>query len=228
MGRTPGRKNTLKWKAREYLLLHPTASNRDVVRVVGCSDRMVSLVRAGMRADGSLIRAASDYTSLQTMDSTEGENKSAADEFPTQNVIPGLDPVSTKTLLSLVEEKREEIETGGHEWPVEEQLSFLRRLGKTHDNPQVRMAALALYNKISSDQGQRDALGPGEPLNDTDRVVRLSLLMEACGPRVVLLAYEKAFKISLTKGADDAVDEAPSPVTASQDAVETGHEDHPA
>jgi len=204
LSKRPQNKRSKKWLAVErFLLLNPRHRNEDVVKACQVSMRLVTSVRAVLRTEGRVPPSFGDWTS------TAGPPK--ATPRPATPAAPDDDPealIASGTAELLTKAANAEAEAG-HEFSIEEQLRLCRRFANSRvESPQVRLAALAMYNKIKSELGARDQLGPGRPLTDDDRITRLSLLCEAVGLRIASFAFERAFG---RKEQPDAAALAPDP-----------------
>ena len=197
-------------RARTYILSNPTAGNVEVVKVTGVSTRTASSVRSELRAEGLISETVfGDWRTpkpRETGTSPEGV------------IVQG-----TSELLARAEQAQS---VAGHEFSTEEQLALCRRLANDpREGSQVRLAALTVYNKIQSQLGNREELGPGKPLTDEDRIVRLSLLCQAVGFQTAVKAFERAFANRKEQDVDtaDAQGAAQSlPEAAPEDRYDTG------
>lgn len=184
MGRKAHRSSHRKRElVRDFIQNNPNASNEDVAKAVMVSESLASKVRTELRNAGVVKPLANDRTS-----------KPAAAPKPDAITVTTEDVtlVGTKQLLDLVAAEEKALHRG---LTVPEQEKLLIKFA--YDQEQslaTRMAAMDKYNKLQSDQGSRDALGPGKPLTEEDMILRLSFLCKAAGFTVAVKAFERAFK----------------------------------
>lgn len=172
---------------RDFIQNNPNASNEDVSKAVMVSESLASKVRTELRNAGLVKPLAADKRSKPVQ-------PQAAPKAPEGIAVSTEDVtlVGTKQLLDLVAAEEKALHRG---LTVPEQEKLLIKFA--YDQEQslaTRMAAMDKYNKLQSDQGSRDALGPGKPLTEEDMVLRLSFLNKAAGFTVAVKAFEKAFK----------------------------------
>lgn len=160
---------------------------------VGCSAAMVTNCRNELRLAGMLVRPHADHTSP-----------------PDVPPLDGTPMRGTAEVLEILDAEKATHEGG--QMTADEQRTFLTNLSRdTTEAPQVRMAAMAMYNKLVESTTERDALGPGKPLTNPERIMRLALLMRALGPAVTLKAYKEAFAIKGEELHDETMDAGSSP-----------------
>jgi hypothetical protein len=172
------RKPTIRSLIKAFLIANPHATNAMVMAAVDCSTAMVTNGRNELRVAGMLVRPHADHTSPL--------------DVPPTSPVPVVDDIvitpmrGTAEVLEILD-----IESATHEggqMTPDEQRKFLTLLSRdTTEAPQVRMAAMAMYNKLVE--------STTEPLTRADIIMRLSLLMRSQGPSIVLKAYEEAFNV---------------------------------
>lgn len=193
MASKDGSRNRKTTRTMDYFFKHPYATNVEAAKACAVSLRTATLSRQKAVASGLIKASFYDHMpkipKLPTSDTSTDES---------------IEVKGTEELLRLAEE---ESRKQGKEWTTVDQLEFMWKIA--HDpteGTQIRMAAVSQYNKIKTDVGARDALGPGKPLTEEDKVIRLSLLMQACGKQTVNKALEHAFGKELPSGAPKTVD----------------------
>ena len=192
---------TLTGTVKAFLLANPLATNDTVAKNTSASTSLISKVRKAMEKDGLLLRSYYNRRSNPDKPLTLDED------------LPIVVPMQgTKEILDLLEQQTE---IAGEMTP-EEQRKFLTSVARDKNEAmQIRMAAMVHFNKLAESTSERDALGPGKPLTNADRRMRMSLLMRACGPALVLSAYKEAFEIGEEAVGDQTLD-TPNHLTQAQ------------
>lgn len=195
------RKPTMRSLIKAFLIANPHATNTMVMIAIGCSPAMVTNGRNELRIAGMLVRPHADHTSPLDVPSTDVP----ATPVPVVDDIIITPMRGTAEVLEILDAERA-THDGGQMTP-DEQRAFLTNLSRDiTEAPQVRMAAMAMYNKLVESTTERDALGPGKPLTRADSIMRLSLLMRAVGPMVTVKAYEEAFSVKAKELYEEGLD----------------------
>ncbi len=214
--RSPRRKGALQ-QAKEYLRINPSATNAQVVEALNVSIGTVSAARSFLVQTGVIQRSFYDRSSPQI----EGE-------LP-EGSPPG--PVLATSGVSNLEKEAEirakiaaeTIGSTGLTLTAEEQrqrLSTVARNAATTSNFQLEIAAIQALARLDAQIGARDRLGPGPPLDDEQKIHRLSLLLEACGKRISRKAWEKAWSNQdSSKPKSDTVSDTSKEPEGSQESV---------
>lgn len=192
--------------AREFILRNPTISNEAAVKATGLSERIISKARKELRSLGFAHPLPSDHRSNDTPSIEEPTRLPAdPDKLATQGMAQ---------LMEMVDEETKRQDATELEPP--EMRKILARIARAPNSPpQVRIAAVTAKTKLDAETADRHSLGPGPPLTREDAIVRLALLLEACGPDIAAEAMERAFSI---KEADVSVD-AVSPIPSTQESA---------
>lgn len=203
---------------KAYIMAHPFATNSEIIKATACSQKTISTARGELRKEGFAPRLNADRRSRPFP--LEG----APDPTPATPATPEVPEIIAQTTKQVFEML--DAADPGDEWTIPQQRQWLMRLVKNVNEPyQLRMAALVQYNKLSENTSERDALGPGAPLNDKERIMRLSLLMRACGPKLTLRAYEEAFNVSAEEeNVIEAVDSGSTAAEATSTSDAEGHD----
>lgn len=181
-------------EVKQWLLAHPTATNRDVAASLGVSLRTVGYARAELVSAGAVPPAWGDHKSpaakkAKTLDPSAGlpETLAAAAEgspFDTQSTAD-LDAAVAKAVVAptptvgpvdLIDE--EEID-------ISKLKRILWRIARTDPDNRIRTQAAWTLTRIQNDIDDRP-LGPGKPLKRADVVNRLVELYEGAGVGVVI------------------------------------------
>lgn len=230
MASTPQKKPSIKGLVKAFLIANPLATNAQVIKATGCSSSLPTMARNELRAAGFHVRARFDQTTpgiTGMPGSFQQELITATEGTPDATATPMR---GTAEVIDLLESAK----TSDKELTAEEQRTFLSKLARDkNEPPQIRMAAMTMYNKlVSDDTDERDALGPGKPKTRADRVTRLSLLMRACGPTESLDAYKMAFNVeeeseeAMDTGNDAAQAEGPATAEGHTSALPADGQDH--
>lgn len=166
-------------RARLEILRNPFLLDRDLAVLAGTSTRTVTSARASLIADGLISK-----DTQAPIDPVEKHKYSAPTEggadLDTKPTNPAVDIGALLDAdASLTPAAKRKI---------------LDDLAKSADNPQVRIQAILASARLDAAEGKRDALGPGAPLTDEDKIHRLALLLEACGTYLATHAWKQAFK----------------------------------
>lgn len=211
----------LRGLVKAHLLADPSAPTEKIIKATGCSPALVTIARKELRDSGFHTRAHGDHKTPTVTPTPADLRIEGASEEP---IIP-IPLAGTSDLMDLLDQKHD---ADGGEYTIEKQRKWLRQVQRDEQHPiQIRMAALQMYNKLNvEDVNERDALGPGAPLTDKERINRIALLMKSCGPKLVLKAYEEAFNVTaeatnahIPETNTPQTIEAPSPTTPAD-----GHE----
>ncbi len=178
-------------EVKQWLLGHPTATNKDVAASLGVSERTVGYARAELVAAGSIPPAWGDHKSgaaKKKLDpaATVTQALGAAAEgspFDTQSTAD-LDQAVAKAAgtsvpkpdLDLIDE--EEID-------ISKLKRILWRIARTDPDNRIRTQAAWTLTRIQNDIDDRP-LGPGKPMKRADVVNRLVELYEGAGVGVVI------------------------------------------
>jgi len=218
------KKPSVKAMAKAFIIANPLATNAQIIKATGCSPSIPSMARNELRAAGFHVRAAYDQTT-PGIPGTPGQFMGSLPQAPPHEAsAPEPEKVPMRGTAEIMDLLDEEATKHVGEMTLEWQRKFLTQVSRDKNEPvQLRMAAMAAYNKLAESTSERDALGPGKPLTDKDRITRLSLLMKACGPTLVLKAYEEAFNVSAEEPDEEAMDSGDDTEEAEGATPSTGH-----
>lgn len=141
-GKKRAKRVTKQVACRKYLLANPRASNAEAVKACQISPRLVTTVRAELRAAGLIPPAFGDWTSARPPAPPDATSVGSPAE---QALLMGS--------IEFMEKAAKEQADAGHEFSLEDQLRLCRRFANSsQESAQVRLAALVTYNKIKSDR----------------------------------------------------------------------------
>lgn len=179
--------------AVEYLHGHPTASNEDVIKATGCSERSVSRARAMLVATGALQRSYFDrqHRSLGPSDDPQDGAAGLAPASPGGDlpVVGPRDPAALEKALRADHGPALTTEQ------MKQRYSAIARFGAKTGEFTLEIQAMQALGRLDSQTGARDRLGPGVPHTREDRRDRVQPILEAAGPSIAaeaaVLAYDK-------------------------------------
>lgn len=166
---------------KEYILLNRGANNGQVMHATHVSMPTVTRARRELIQDGLVQPSRFDHTRRQPT-------------FP--DIIDVDTPLDPNDALK----KRLE-DFAGHSGephsPTEmrRRVSTIAREAALAQNPQLELAAIQNLARLDAQMGDKNALGPGPPLSRDDRISRLSVLLDVCGPSLVAESAGIAFKL---------------------------------
>jgi hypothetical protein len=180
--------------AVEYLHGHPTATNEDVIKATGCSERSVSRARAMLVATGALQRSYFDR-----------QHRSAGPIDELQEGAAGLAPARSagdlpvegpRDPLALEKALRADHGPALTTEQMKQRYSAIARYGAKTGEFTLEIQAMQALGRLDAQTGARDRLGPGAPHTREDRRDRVQPILEAAGPSIVaeavVLAYDEA------------------------------------
>ena len=169
-------------RARTYILAHKDQSKFEQAMGSGVSQAVIARMRARLVAEGLLPPA----------------RKAPPTPVPRRSAMPDGEPLAKPpTMLDheAMTALAEMIDTDDldddevHRRLLKQCLQFAFN-PKLH--PDTRMSASQMWGKFR-DQGRARDLGPGIPVTFEDGVIRLSDMMQACGPKMTVAAVKVAF-----------------------------------
>jgi hypothetical protein len=190
-------------QAREFLLAHPDMSKSQVVTATGLSDSTVARARRDLVAEGRIAQARNTPVVVPEPQATQPTKpKGTVDPPPAVSAAPAvgvpskagslLDHAALVELASMVDEL---VEAGDdeviHKKLIKQCLIFALRPDL---HPDTRMSASQMYGKLK-DMARAKELGPGKPKTFAIGKARLTDLLVACGPEMVLAAVHDAFTV---------------------------------
>lgn len=184
---------TQRLQAKEYLLAHPEATNRDVRSSVGCAYRTITKARAELVEKGLIPPAWADHH--VAVRSNRPPNPIPAVERAAEDT-----PFETSSTADLEraisDHSRRPDETdyfAGIEDDEEIDFGKLRRIlwrvANRDRDPRIRTQAIWTLTRMQQDVSDRP-LGPGVPRTRQQIVDRLILLFEGAGADVVVDAMQ--------------------------------------
>lgn len=152
---------------KRFLRQNPAATNEQVSKALGVSQRLVTLARSELALEGRPVRAAGDYTS--GLAKTEEGELAALETIGLRDLEPQMRALEAQT---------------GHPVTLDEQVALLSaRIRDPKVPSQVLGGLVTVLQRLRPPDKAR--VGPPEPLEIPGRIKRLSLLMQACGLEVV-------------------------------------------
>lgn len=172
-------------QAKEYLLAYPSATNTQVVDALNLSEKTVSEARRFLIGTGQLEKSFYARRSLTLGPTPVSDVSVIRTEGPASFLPPATDAaeaILTSSDMDVPERRR--------------RLSELARKARVDGSGQLEIAAIQAIAKLDEQSGTKDRLGPGAPLTRTDKVKRLGVLIEVCGPSIVAEAISISFERS--------------------------------
>lgn len=181
--RKPGKTNRISSRSRvnktslakEYLLGHKYASDREVASAVTCSLSTVRNARRQLREEGLIGRSPYDHSSdtpltpeLETMGSRE-----LLDELDKRQGVSG-EPLTTTEKLHMLS-------------------SFARKAGIEEDSKRA-IDAIRAHTTVEELTKETKDLGPAEPLTYEEKVMHTIIIFDIAGPSLAAEAALKAFE----------------------------------
>lgn len=202
----PNLRATKHWQkaaARSEYLHHPDASIAEVAQATGVAVRTVARARAALVAEGLLpagrnaaVSAADALTMtaaglhLPLEPAPRAEAPAAAPPPPAHSTIDG-------EAMRKLGEMMDEIADEDDDKTRERMLRQVKRFAFDPDlHPDTRMSASTLWAKLSDMKRAKD-LGPGVPMTFDAAVSRATDFLLACGIKVAVAAFCRAFNITL-------------------------------
>lgn len=212
-------------RIRQYLLRNPHASNDEIAEKLYCALSSVSNVRK------ELIRAGlvePSHRHRRSAVPNKGSGTSALIQRIMNKDVEDEERPGLRELNFLL--KKEMPQGDVDDVTPEEYKKVLSRIIRRPDiSAQVIVAAGNAKLKVDEYLADKKDLGPGSPITEEDAIVRLSLLMQACGRTITLKALKRAFHLSISEGVTNesiAPNEQTSPPSGIEETpVKTGHED---
>lgn len=211
-----GRPGVLRAQVREYLLRNPTAPDRDVITATHASRKTVYQARKELSSRGLIPLADRDRYNVKRLDRFP-HGVLPGDSIPPRSEGFPTDPTALPEqglgdLMKLVDVEAGKLGKEETELTPAEMKRILARLAR-HPNlaPQVRIAAIAQKARLDSEARDPHSLGPGPPLNREAALIRLTLLLEACGLDLAVAAMERAFHLEDKHGQTPVVEGPPVP-----------------
>lgn len=172
-----------KIRTKEYLLLHPTASDHEVMVAMNVSMKTVSNARHELVSLGKIPPSAYDRKTVKrTVRPAEAISKATEGTF---------DVKTTADLNAAVDEelrKRAEDITGIEgEVDIGKLKRVLWKVVHRNLDDRIVVAAASALARIQQEADARP-LGPGKPLTKADAIDRLIMLFKACGVNLVVEA----------------------------------------
>lgn len=164
-------KTNKKALVHAYIDAHPGASLTEVAREVGVSRALVSIVRAEDRAaSGDFLPARSPGGALDS------------------------DIPSAQTFAEVIQQVL--LGNGLKLSPLQQAQVYSGLATHPKAHPGTVISALNGLRALEASAAQTNDIGPGIPLTPEQRIHRLSLLLEACGPTTAKAAWSRAFPSS--------------------------------
>jgi hypothetical protein len=211
-------------RVRKYWTANPTATNSQVINITGASSRTVSAVRQELVAKGILgpsgIGRPSSFDHSKLLSAAEKDQAEQLVAYHTERDaqyahegIAEPNDESERQAREDVEEVEAVLERQLQDMaPEEVRHEMVKLLRNRNTPPPVRVSAAALLEKMRTESA--DDLGPGIPLTYGDAKHRLTLMMQACGPEMVIECVQEAFNIGSADGSTQAAN-TPEPSSSS-------------
>lgn len=183
----------LKLQVREYILLHPTAKNAEVMNALGVSMRTVSNVRAELRAQG--MPPAWGDRKNKRVNAQQTIARATEGTFDVQTTADLNKAVGLELEREAAANAAADAELGPDgEVDIAKLKKVLWRVVHRNSDDRIVVAAASALARIQQEANARP-LGPQKPVTKTDALDRLSMLFRPVGIGLVFEAMLKTFGI---------------------------------
>lgn len=210
-----GRPDNAGLAVRSYLIAHPGASIKDIMKLFGVSRATVAVRRRELMNLNLIPDVRRNSKWKLTPEQMEEQIKKKKEEIAAKNAakhatkLLETPPAEGAKVKKGTKIKTEDLISGAELAAMADSEMFdegdevtrgkiLKRILKFAFNPtlseETQLNAMTLWTKFK-DSTRAKELGPGTPLTQEDALTRLKKLFKAVGPELVLLALEQTFNV---------------------------------
>jgi hypothetical protein len=184
----------------DYLLEHPTATNKDVMAATEVSIGTVTNARRDLVKEGRIPPSWGDHKSPEAKDSNTRILDAESSRRLTKAAPPEGSPFDTLSTSDLQKKVEEVASKKDLRSPIDdaddaddEEIDYgklkkiLWRIARRDPDNRIRTSAIWTLTRIQQDLSDRP-LGPGKPLTEEAAIERFILLFTAVGPTTVVKA----------------------------------------